>query len=340
MNKRFISALAGTIVIGGALGVAIAQNKAVAELNGPQPRPGIQEMTAGQMLNYMKEQGTKYIVETTDIPKNRKFEVNLTSTNPDEVAKAIAKALDMQAVKEGNVWVFKQDDLAHGFHFGPGDMDFDFDMKDMPFIDGKAFAFSGEEFKELEKLKDLHGKEWDQMTPEEKAKFEKTMAEFGKKMGEFGEKMGKMKIELKGMDGKAFKFDSDTFKELHGKEWEKMSPEEKAEFEKEMAEMKKELSEMKVEINGMNSEEFKKDMERMKAEIKKGIHDGMKVHIENTDKLIKSISADQWKLMETQGHLKLSDLTKEQLELLGNPKGDGEFNISISRDGKKLVIKN
>jgi|GEM_PF-3275723 len=321
MNKRFISTLAGTIVIGGALGVAIAQNKAVSEANGPQPRPGIQEMTAGQMLNYMKEQGTKYIVETTDIPKNKKFEVNLKSTNPDEVAKAVAIALDLQAEKEGNVWVFKSYDFPHTF---------DFDMDSMPQFDSESFK----------NFKGFEGKEWNQMSPEEQAQFEKSMAEFGKQMGEFGEKMGKLKIELKGMDGKMFQFDSDTFKELHGKEWEKMSAEEKAKFEKEMAELKKSLSEMKVEINGMNSEEFIKDMERMKADIKKGVREGMKVHIENTDKLIKSISGDQWKLMETQGHLKLSDLTPAQRELLGNPKGDGDFNISISRDGKKLIIKN
>jgi hypothetical protein len=340
MNKRFISALAGTIVVGGALSVAIAQNKAVADANGPSPRPGIQEMTAGQMLNYMKEQGTKYIVETTDIPKEKKFEVNLTSTKPDEVARAVAKALDMRATKEGNVWVFKNDEEAHMFSFGPGDMNFDFEFKDMPQFDGKAFAFSDEDFKELKNLKGFEGKDWNQMTPEEKAKFEKIMAEFGEKMKVFGEKMGNMKFEFKGPDGKAFKFDNDTFKNFKGKNWDKMTPEEKEKFEREMAKVKEELKNMKVEINGKNSEEFKKDMERMKDEIKKSVHDGMAIHIENTDKLIKSISTDQWKLMETQGHLKLSDLTKEQLELIGNPKGDGDFNISISRDGKKLIIKN
>ncbi len=332
MNKRFISALAGTIVIGGALSVAIAQNKAVADAFGPSPKPGVQEMTAGQMLNYMKEQGTKYIVETTDIPKNKKYEVNLTSTNPDDVAKAIAIALDLQAEKEGNVWIFKNQDFSHGFHFGPDD--FNFEMPDMPEFDGKAFMFDKDMMKEF---KGFEGKEWEQMSPEERAKFEKAMDEFGKQLGD---KLGKMKIELKGLDGKEFKFDSDAFKKFHGKDWEKMSPEEKAQFEKEMSEMKKHLKEMKVEINGMNSEEFKKDMERMKEDIKAGVKDGMKVHIENTDKLLKSISGDQWKLMETQGHLKLSDLTPAQRELLGNPKGEGDFNISISRDGKKLVIRN
>lgn len=336
---RAISAIAGSIIVAGALGVAVAQNTAVAEANKPLPTPGVQEMTAGQMLNYMKEQGTKYIVETTDIPKDKKFEVNLGSSNPDEIAKAVAKALDMRATKEGNVWIFKDQDFSHDFHFN-NDFDFDFDMPEMPFMDGKAFMFDGDMFKGFENLKGLEGKEWDQMTPEEKAKFEKAMKEFSEKMKVFGEKMGNMKFEFKGADGKAFKFDNDSFKNFKGKDWDKMTPEEKEKFEKEMAKVKEELKNMKIEINGMNTEEFKKDMERMKSELKNEIKDGVRVHIESTDKLIASITDKQWELMKSQGHLKLSDLTNAQRELIGNPKGGDDFNITIQRDGKKIVIRN
>ncbi|MBL8066788.1 MAG: hypothetical protein JNM34_13220 [Chthonomonadaceae bacterium] len=57
------------------------------------------------------------------------------------------------------------------------------------------------------------------------------------------------------------------------------------------------------------------------------------------DKLFASVSDRQWELMKSQGYLKLSDLTKEQREMLGNPQGDDEFNMTIERNGKKLVIR-
>ena len=323
---RALSAIAGSIVIAGALGVAIAQSAATVESVSPKPAPGKQEMTAGQMLNYMKEQGTKYIVETTEIPAEKKFQVNLNSTQPDEVAKAVALALDLKAVKEGNVWIFKQ----KSFDFND-DFAFDFDFSD---LDPGVFEFDDNQ------LKKMNGKEWEEMSPQERAEFERAMEKFGKSMEKFGEKMGQLKIELKGLEGKNFDFDTEAFKDFKGKEWKDLTPEEKAKLEKEMAELRKSLRDMKVEIKGFDSEEFKRDMQRMKEEIKESLDSGFKVKLENTEKLLSSITTKQWELMKSQGHLKLSDLTNEQRELLGSPKNDGDFNITIQRDGKKLVIKN
>ncbi|MBS1710679.1 MAG: hypothetical protein JSS71_03000 [Armatimonadetes bacterium] len=309
---RAVTAIAGTIVVAGALGVAIAQNKAVAESNAPEPIFGKQEMTATQMLNYMKEQGTKYIVETTEIPKDKKFEVNLASADRDEIARAVAKALGLSASKEGDVWVLKD---------GP-------DFGAFPMLPNG-------------------GKEWDQMTPEEKAEFEKGMAEFRKSMQEFGESMKNFRFDFH-MPDMDFHMPDMDFK-FNGKDFDKMTPEEKAEFDKEMAKMKEELKNMKFEFKGFDKDEFDKEMGRVKIEIDKAKQEAgkareeakkaMKIHVENMEKLFASVSDRQWELMKSQGYLKLSDLTKEQREMLGNPQGDDEFNMTIERNGKKLVIR-
>lgn len=313
---RAVTAIAGTIVVAGALGVAIAQNSAVAEANAPSPLLGKQEMTATQMLNYMKEQGTKYIVETTDIPKDRKFEVNFGSANKDDIAKAVARALELEAVKEGEVWVLKDTITVPGFPMIP------------PGMHGKAFSFG-------------HGQDWDKMSPEEKAQFEKEMAEFSKHMQEFGESMKDFQFDFE-MPPMDFHF--------NGKDFDKMTPEEKAEFEKEMAKLKEELKNMKFEFKGFDKDQLDKEMAKVKIEIEKAKSEAgkargeaekaMKFHVENMEKFMGSITDKQWELMKSQGYLKLSDLTKAQRELIGNPDGSEEFNFTVERDGKKLVIKN
>ncbi|ARU42201.1 hypothetical protein CCB80_14040 [Armatimonadetes bacterium Uphvl-Ar1] len=265
MNKRFTSALAGTILIGGALGVAVAQNKAVAETNAPLPAPAPQSMSAGEMINYLKEQDTKFIVETTKVDPNKKFEVNLKGLSSDEAAKAIAQALDLAAFKEGNVWILR-DGMPFGFTFnGMDGLDFDF-----------------EEMKELQGLSEL-----------------KNLKE-----------LEKMNFEFKGL-----------------------SEQQRKEMDKAMEEVEKALSKVKIEIN-------EGELKGLEEKIRKEVGAATRIELKRIDDLIKSITSDQWKLMEKQGHLKLSDLTPVQRELLGNPKGDDEISITIDRDGKKLTIKN
>jgi hypothetical protein len=265
MNKRFTSALAGTILIGGALGVAVAQNKAVAETNGPLPAPSPQSMSAGEMINYLKEQDTKFIVETTKVDPNKKFEVNLKGLSSDEAAKAIAQALDLAAVKEGNVWVLR-DGMPFGFTFNGMD-GLDFDFEEMKELRGLS---------ELKELKELE----------------------------------KMNFEFKGL-----------------------SEEQRKEMEKAMKEVEKSLSKIKIEIN-------EGELKGLGEKIRKEVGTATRIELKRIDDLIKSITSDQWKLMEKQGHLKLSDLTPAQKELLGNPQGNEEMSITINRDGKKLTIKN
>lgn len=277
MNKRFTSALAGTILIGGALGVAVAQTKAVAEANAPLPAPAPQSMSAGEMINYLKEQDTKFIVETTKVDPSKKFEVNLKGLSSDEAAKAIAQALDLAAIKEGNVWILR-DGMPFGFTFNGMD-GLDFDFEELKELQGLS---------ELKNLKELQG-----------------LSEL-KNLKE----LEKMNFEFKGL-----------------------SEQQQKEMEKAMEEVEKALSKVKIEIN-------EGELKGLEEKIRKEVGAATRIELKRIDDLIKSITSDQWKLMEKQGHLKLSDLTPAQRELLGNPKGDDEISITIDRDGKKLTIKN
>jgi hypothetical protein len=286
MNQRAIAAIAGTIVIGGALGVAVAQNSSVVESASTEAleASALQEMTASQMLSYLKEQGTPYIVETTNIPKNRKFEVNFNGVKGEALVKSVAKALDMQATLTDGVYVLKPNT---GRFFTPDnfehDFDFDFDHMHAP-----------------------HSFDWDEkMTPEQKAKFEAEMKEFGKHMKELGEKI-KVKV-----------LDSD-----------------------EMKKMREEIALTMPKIKDLKSlEDLEKELAKELKDIK-DIEPKTFVRLRNTSKLIDSVTESQWKLIEKQGYLLISDLTPAQRELIGlDDKNPSDFSLSISKDGKKLVIK-
>jgi len=322
MNRRLVSTIAGTIIIGSAIGIAVAQVKSVADANAPEMELVAQEMTAGEMINYLKEQGAPFIIETTDIPKDRKFEVHLKGASPEDSIKAVAEALNLNVKKKGNTFVMEDPKR---------DTDFNFEFMH-PGQDHPMFMFKGEGFEgfgesmgklfdDPEFWKELEGKDEKDWTPEQKAKFEAKMKEFEKRMESFGENFkfefdeGKMKAFTEKMEkmGKDFEFKFD---------------------EKHLKEMEEHAKAFKFD-----SKKMEERMKEMEERIKKDT-DGLRVRIMDTEKLLDSITDAQWKLMKERGHLKISDLTPAQKEMLGGLKGDhGDLNISITSKGKTLKIQ-
>ncbi|HLO99855.1 MAG TPA: hypothetical protein VK171_14770, partial [Fimbriimonas sp.] len=83
-----------------------------------------------------------------------------------------------------------------------------------------------------------------------------------------------------------------------------------------------------------------KDAEKLKALPKREALGFKKV---DSAKLLKSLTDGQKEIMKKQGFLKISDLTKEQKEMIfTDPKAEikGDFSFILNLDGEKLTIKN
>lgn len=120
---------------------------------------------------------------------------------------------------------------------------------------------------------------------------------------------------------------------FEGKE---LTPEQREKIEKAL----EDLPDVKIEID-----RALKDLPKIPAEARESIDKAMadrarafKFEGANLTKVMESLTNEQWELHERQGHLKPSDLTPAQRELLG-AKGEGDFSITIDKDGKKLTIK-
>jgi SHS2 domain-containing protein len=139
------------------------------------------------------------------------------------------------------------------------------------------------------------------------------------------------RIWMHGPDGKAW---------VEGKE---LSPEQREKLEKAL----KDMPDVRIEIDKALkempkiTEEAREAIDKAMAERDKAFAEkarAFKFEGANLTKIMESLTEEQWRLHERQGHLKPSDLTPAQRELLG-AKGDGEFSITIDKDGKKLTIK-
>lgn len=198
----------------------------------------------------------------------------------------------------------------------------------------------GDSFKKFEGKIFENGKARD-MTEKERAEFEKSFKVFGDGEGfrffsnpEFFKGFEKLSDEEKAQlekEGRVFRLfgDGKDIKPLDPKEWEKLQ---------------KELKEKGIDMDG-EFKTFYKDLGPMFEYKKLPNRDlgsewksGIRIESGNYKKLFESLTSAQKELMSKNGHLKVSDLTAEQIKLLGG-KPEGKFEISISMDGKKLTIK-
>lgn len=262
MKKKLITAALGSAILVGAISVSVAQSSATAEQKSPEPQPSPQSMSATDMINYLKEEDTKFIIETTNIDKERLYEVSLQGLDSDEKAVAFAKALGLRASKEGLVWILREDSFPTKFF---------------------SIDENGEFLRDFEKFSGI--------TKKDRVELEKTLAET--------------------------RVNGDSIRQEVDRALQKS-----------------------LKLSEVDAKDLKEHLDNVKMHVEQAKKSIQQIQVMQIEELMKSITPEQWKLMEKNGHLKQSDLTKKQLEMIGNPSGDGEFNITIQRDGKTLKIKN
>lgn len=238
----------------------------------------MQDVSAGKVFEWLRNQGLNFVIDTTDIPSDRKVSVNFKSVDGRTAIESVAEALNLSWTKKGDVYVLK-----------PGHMAF-------------VAPFMGEK-----------------MTDEERAKLEKEMAELGKRFEGFKA----FSMDGKEFDHEAFAKKMEEFGKRMGEKFEGKAfvfgPESMEKFEKELAE-------------GLKGLEGLKDLDKM-------IMPKIRLHLDNLKKFFDSLTDEQKKLMERQGHLKPSDLTPAQREMLGGISADDKVNLWFNHDGKKVRIQ-
>lgn len=193
----------------------------------------------------------------------------------------------------------------------------------------------GDSFRKFEGKIFENGKARD-MTDKERAEFEKSFRVFGDGEGfHFFKDLEKLsdeeraKLEKDGIRTFRFFGDGKELKPMDEKEWKKLQ---------------QELKEKGIDMDG-DFKTFLKDGGPMfeYKKIPNGDYgaewkSGIKIETGNYRKLIESLTPAQNELMAKRGHLKISDLTPNQIKMMGG-KPEGKFEISINMDGRKLTIK-
>lgn len=291
----------------------------------------LNNVTAADALKWVGKQNVNYVVNLDTLPKS-KISLNMKDVPLSEALSSIADVLGGHWQVKGSTLLFRG---GFGFFsaplapmgqtrmFAPGQT-FRFDTKAFEMPDMKTFKFDGKV-----------------LTPRE---FEKMHGEMGKHLHDFKfdkETMDKLHKEL-GTLGKMhdFKFDKDTMEKLHkelgslGKlhiDGQELSKEQRAKFEKDLSIALKAKDSALLQL---------KDGEKLNSLSKFQALGFKKV---DSAKLLKSLTAGQREIMKKQGFLKISDLTKEQKEMIfTDPKAEikGDFSFILNLDGEKLTIKN
>ncbi|MCB0825810.1 MAG: LytR C-terminal domain-containing protein [Armatimonadetes bacterium] len=318
MKKRILTPILVTAF--GILGISIAYARLMDDSPKPSDEPNVSvnvaqdlkldDVTAQQLLDMLKKKGYRFIVETTNIPKDKTFSVNVVGGSEKAVIGAVARALGLSVEKSDDIYVLR-DGFAMPFVWsgegGDGAKAFSFNFNDM--FDEETLEKMRQEFKNEK------GRE---MTPEERAEFEKAMESVQKLHFDFD------KEHLKGLDEEILR----SMKE-HGLDKEHM---------KKLSEkLKKEIGEEGVFVMPFDDEDFSGDRSSIRISTD-GNGKGIKINNGAIKKLLDSVTPSQKEKMARDGFLSVKDLTKQQLEILGNPDLDSIREIVIDQDGKKIRI--
>jgi hypothetical protein len=183
-----------------------------------------------------------------------------------------------------------------------------------------------------EAMKQLHSPEFKKQMEDAQREIQKAHANGKMTDAQRKEIQKEMEQVRKQMNSPEFKKQMDQARQemLKARAGGKLSEGQRAEMEKEMARARQEMEKARGDIA-----KSRVDMEKARAQSKE-----FAAHAESIKKLLASITPAQWELSKKQGYLKVSDLTEEQRRLFDNwPKGDGDFTMSYSIDGKSLTIK-
>lgn len=102
--------------------------------------------------------------------------------------------------------------------------------------------------------------------------------------------------------------------------------------EKELKAFKDKMSEFKLSLPDVDK------LKRLELDLSKVGDKSFIFKAEGIRELMKSLTKEQWEKHEKQGYLKPSDLSPDQIKMLGNDR-DGEWTLSFTIDGKSLTIK-
>lgn len=362
------AAMTATIAVGNWPAMPLALNPVTVDQN-KNVTVDFVNAPASEVLAWLKKAGVNFVIDTEDVPQDKRLTVHIKNQPMDKAIEAIADALGLGWTKKGNIYTLKQGGFGNWTTFSPdskafkvlGDKDGqtwkfspedskkweefgkemgekfkDFDWKQG---DGRVFQWDGEKMKEWEgKLKDMPKFEFKEL-PEGTFKMdEKQWEKFSKDWESFGEKFGeqfKDMPEWKGLDDK-------QLEELH----EKLKDMPKLQLDnKQMKELHEKLKSMpKIQLDGKQMKELRekmKDMPKIDGELMKKLKDlpDIKVPMSDLGKLIESLTPAQLEKNKSKGYLTPEDLTPEQRKMLGDWSRDADFNIVVTREGKTITLK-
>jgi len=187
-TKRTILAISLATVATLSIGVASASFLGVplpetlfgeAKTNDQSVTGNLNQVTAKEAIDWLKSKGLNFVIDTTDIPADRKVTINLSNVSGEDAVKAVAKALGLNYEMEGKTYVLRPES---NFRVWRGEMSEADKERLQSELKGRVRVFT-----------DGNSEQW-----------EKEMEEFGKRMEQWGEEFGK-KFESMGKDG--FKFE-------------------------------------------------------------------------------------------------------------------------------------
>ena len=321
---------------------------------------------ASEVMDWMRKSGVNFVVETSDIPKDKTFSIHLKGQSKEQVVEAIASVMGLNASKKGDIYtltpgrgswqVFSGKDFESPEKVGEWAKKF-----------GKSFELFGPEMgkkigegwngfgpeteKEFEKLGQIwkespDGKmQWKGIGPKDSPGF-MWIGPDGKTQWKELPKDGKSHFEWIGPDGKVKSMDEKEFNkwmEYHMKDlpkFDKDMPEFQGRFQefKSMEPKIKEEIERALEQKGLADGQKMKALEKLK-DLKLPDMAKIKVGLGDIGKLMDSLTPAQMEKMRAQGHLNKSDLTPGQQKMLGDWGKDSKFEITFEKDGKKVTIK-
>jgi hypothetical protein len=339
MKVRKGTLLAGSVLAMSVVGISWAQVS-----QQPTPAPTPVDMTSREIIEELKKNGHEFVIETTDIPKDRTYEVNLKDLKSEKSLAAIAKAMNLDLVREGDIIVMRSLEQMN---------------RDLGDLGRAGFFFGG----------DGEAKSFRSMTPEERKKFDAAMKEVQEAMKDF-DKEGVLK-ELRSIeDGiplemleKAHREIAEAMEKTHG---DRAAAMERAHEEVSKAMEKlhetgswKELAELKGMVKlQMKADELAK-LKDIKIEFDdasfpmiEGFGDGSFTFESDGDgfafsmnsgkmsEITKSLSKTQLEKHNKQGYLLFSDLTDAQRKMLDLPKTvEGTIVLKFKHEGKEITLR-
>ena len=313
MKKWMLGGALGVVVLGAGWGISQTLP------SGPKLTKTFENATAQNLVDWLKDQGVQIDASKLKIDPSARFTISLKDVDKTSAVRAIAGALGYWIDQDGGKYKVRASDDV--IVIGP---------------DG-AKALGPDFEKHIEKAfgPDFELKIQKAFGPDFEKKFEKSFGpDFQKHMEEWGKQFAK-EMEQWGAHMKEFKIEGmpDGSKVRMWSNGKELDPEQM----KKMHEQIRKAMESMPKMPAMPDMPKLPDMPKMPDMPK--TPRVLRIESQNWDKLLDSLTADQWAKQKTQGFLKPSDLTADQRKMVSIPDGDGNFTITISKDGKTLTIK-